>query len=120
LDDYAGIRPLVADLISDGAKATVSETVRQTVETVRTLRGECPEGVSLPKLATALNLDKSVVSRRVAAAVKDHYLINQETQKGRVARLVLGEPLPEHVEVLPLVETLADALADDDRCTVAA
>ena len=53
-----------------------------------------------------LQLDKSVVSRRVAAAMDAGVLRNREDRKGRPARLVLGDPLPEEIEILPRPEQL--------------
>jgi hypothetical protein len=63
-------------------------------------------------LKKALKLDKSVVSRRVAAALDAGLLRNLEDRKGRPARLVLGDPLPDEIELLPTPERL-------HGCTVA-
>src|SRR5829696_390701 len=38
IEDYAAVRELVADLVSEGIEATVPETVRETVEAVKRLR----------------------------------------------------------------------------------
>lgn len=105
LDDYAAIRTLIADLISDGATASVPANVRETVQAVaRLLEGR--NTVSLPELSDALRLDRSTVSRRVEQAREAHYLLNTEERAGLPARLVLGEPLPADVEVLPQVDAL--------------
>ena len=53
-----------------------------------------------------LKLDKSVVSRRVAASVEAGLLHNRENRRGRPAQLVLGEPLPKEIELLPKPERL--------------
>ncbi len=50
-------------------------------------------------------------------AIERGYLRNLEERKGRQARLVLGEPLPEDIAVLPAVDTLA---ARVEGCAVAA
>jgi hypothetical protein len=97
-DDYAAVRELVADLISEGVNASVSATVRETVQAVATLQTEWPYGVSLAKLTKVLNLDKSSTSRRANDAQSKGYLLNNEDQKGRPARWVMGEPLPDDVE----------------------
>ena len=73
---------------------------------------DSPQAVSLTKLGEALGLDKSSVSRRVQAAEAKGYLVNLEDGKGKPARLTLGEPLPDDVEVLPPPEAL-------DCCSVA-
>ncbi len=104
LEDYAAVRELVADLLSEGVGASVSPTVRETVEAVRAAK--LPFGVPLPRIAKALKLDKSVVSRRVSKAEDLGYLRNEEARKGRPACIVLGEPLPEEVQVLPPPEAL--------------
>jgi len=106
VDDYAAIRELVTDLISEGVEASVPVTVRETVQTVEDLNPEHPDGVGLSALCEALQLDRSAVCRRVAQAEKDHYLINQEERPGRPSRLILGDPLPEDVQVLPQPEAL--------------
>ncbi len=56
----------------------------------------------LIEVAQHLSLDKSTASRRVNEAIdKGGFLQNRETRQGRPMRLVLGDPLPEAVEVLP-------------------
>ena len=112
LEDYAAVRELVADLISEGVNASVSKTMRETVQAVATLQAITPGGVSLPQLVKTLNLDKSSVSRRANDAQSKGYLVNLEDGKGKPARLTIGEPLPDDVEVLPPPEKL-------DRCSVA-
>jgi hypothetical protein len=54
-----------------------------------------------------LKLDKSSISRRVAAALDGGFLKNLEDRKGRPARLVLGDPLPADLELLPSADRLA-------------
>jgi hypothetical protein len=114
LADYAAVRELTADLFSEGVKASISREVRETVEAVAAntpaneplMLLEDRQGVSLTTLKDVLQLDKATVSRRVEQAQRDHYLINLEERAGRPARLVLGEPLPDNVEVLPPPEAL--------------
>lgn len=112
LEDYEVVRDLVADLVSEGVAATVSSTVRETVEGVaHLLTTGC--NTSITALAQELGLDKSATSRRVKAAIGANYLVNQEERRGHPSRLVVGEPLPEEVEILPSVGRL------EDRCSVA-
>ena len=56
---------------------------------------------SLGELAAKLALDKSVTSRRLRQAAEFGYLVNLETRRGRQARIVLGDPMPEIVKLLP-------------------
>ena len=118
--DYGVVRELVAELISEGIEATVPATVRETVEKVAGMYSEESEAVTVAELARKLKLDKSATSRRVGSAVDRGYLKNLEDRKGRPARLVPGDPLPDDLEILPE----RDALVDDpgvegDSCSVA-
>jgi len=101
LDDYSEVRNLVADIVSEGAGATVSDDVRETVGVVRSLEKRCIEGVPLKAIAQALNLDKSTVSRRVNKAAELGYLTNEEWRLGRPARIKVADSLPEQIEFLP-------------------
>jgi len=106
LEDYARVRELVADLVSEGIEATVPATVRETVEMVSRLRDETEKGVTIAALAEELKLDKSAAWRRVRSAMDRGYLENQEDRKGRPARLVTGDDLPDDIEILPAPERL--------------
>jgi hypothetical protein len=104
VEDYAIVRDLVVDLVSEGVQATVKPEVRQAVEVVGALKRE--HGASRGEIAKALQLDPSAAGRRLQSASAKGYLRNLETSRGRPARWVLGDPLPEDVEILPTVDTL--------------
>lgn len=104
LDDYAVVRDLIADLVADGVEATVKATVRETVEAVADLAGE--NGATQSALARHLKLDRSSSKRGADQALSSSYLWNLEERRGRPARLVLGDPLPDDVEILPTAERL--------------
>jgi hypothetical protein len=105
LDDYAVVRSIVEQLIGEAAERTIPETVRETVAKVDELTAGGGEA-SLPEIAKALDLDKSAASRRVRVALNRGYLKNLEEKRGRPSRVVLGDPLPEDVDILPTVEVL--------------
>jgi hypothetical protein len=107
LDDYAVVRELIADLVAEGIGATVSNTVRETVAAVRK-HAEGHAEVTVAAVAEELKLDRSAALRRVRAATERGYLKNLETGRGRPARLVLGDRLPEEVVVLPTLADLED------------
>ena len=113
LSDYAAVRDLVADLIAEGIGATVRPAIREIVEAVARLINGGTTEVKLSDLATALKLDKSAVSRRVAGAIDAGVLRNLEDRKGRPAKLVLGDPLPGDIEVLPPPEVLQCCSVDE-------
>jgi hypothetical protein len=104
--DYAVVRELVADLVAEGADAMIKPEVRETVDVVKLLIDGGKREVMQADIKKALKLDKSAVSRRVTAALDAGVLHNLEDRKGRPARLVLGEPLPREIELLPKSERL--------------
>ena len=105
-DDYAAVRDLVGDLVAAGVEATVRPEVRETVAAVASLIAGGESEVKQAALHTRLKLDKSALSRRVADAVDRGYLRNLEDKRGRPGRLVLGDPLPDELAVLPTPERL--------------
>jgi hypothetical protein len=114
LEDYEAVRDLVEDLVAEGIDATVPKTVREAVSAVSRLCEDSEgEPATLAAVARELDLDKSAASRRVRRAVDAGYLKNLEDKRGKPARLVPGDPLPEDLRILPATEAL-------HRCTTAA
>ena len=110
LEDYEVVRELVAPLIAEGIDATVSATVRETVEAVARVLKEDPDRtyIQTTAVATALGLDRSAAYRRVQTALAKSYLRNEETRRGRPAKLRLGDALPADQEILPSLQALTD------------
>ena len=106
IEDYAGVRELVADLVSEGIEAAVPPTVRETVEKLVVLHEGFGKPITAAKLAEELEIDKSSAWRRARSAIDRGYLKNLEDRRGRPAQLVPGDPLPKDVEILPSVERL--------------
>ena len=112
-DDYAAVYALVANSFAEGLNAVVPAIIRETVEAVRKEQtdkgphdGYTAPTVTVVEIAKALGLDKSTTLRRVHVAIDRGYLVNHEDRKGRPAQIVLGEPLPDEIEILPRPETL--------------
>jgi hypothetical protein len=105
-EDYKVVRELVADLVAVGVDATVKPEVREVVKAVGSLLENGQDEVRQSELKSPLRLDKSAISRRVADALDGGFLKNLEDRKGRPARLVLGEALPDNREILPTPEQL--------------
>jgi hypothetical protein len=104
-EDYAAVRELVADLVSEGIEATVPKTVRETVEAVKRLREDSTgEPVTATDLARVLKLDRSAVSRRVKNAKDRGYLRDLEENPRKPSRLVPGDDLPDDLQILPKPE----------------
>jgi hypothetical protein len=124
LADYVAVRELVRPIIEEGVGATVRPETRETVQAVAELEALGEGGVPQARLARRLELDKGAVSRRVRVALEGGYLRNLEERRGRPHRLVVGDPLPEELVLLPEPEALrgctvarradTSACADDD------
>jgi hypothetical protein len=104
-EDYVAVRELVVDLVGEGVETTVPATVRETVEAVKRLReGSNGEPVTVAELARKLELDRSTVSRRARSAKDRGYLRDLEDNPRKPSRLVLGDDLPDDVQILPSPE----------------
>jgi len=122
IEDYAVVRGLVGDVIAQGVGTTVPEAVRETVAAVDALA--TTNGVTVRAVAEKLGLDKSNASRRLRVAADGGYVRNLEDKRGKPARWVLGDPLPDDstAQLLPDATQLATAVATPDQecCAVAA
>jgi hypothetical protein len=101
-EDYIAVRELVVDLVGEGVETTVPATVRETVEAVKRLReGSKGDPVTVAELARKLELDRSTVSRRARSAKDRGYLRDPEDNPRKPSRLILGDDLPDDVQILP-------------------
>jgi transcriptional regulator with XRE-family HTH domain len=89
----------------------VPPIIRETVGAVADAATD--EGISIRELAEILGIDKAAVSRRWNSARARGYLRNLETKRGRPAQIVLAEPLPEDLQILPTLEVLAERCGVD-------
>ena len=110
LRDYVVIHMLAARLLAEGVESTVPQTVRETVAAVVRLTPGYGDEASLTQVAKELGLDKSSASRRIRGALQRGHLRNLEPHRRSPLRLVLGDPLPADIEVLP------DPKALEARC----
>jgi hypothetical protein len=108
VEDYASVRELVVDLISEGVGKSVKVDVRETVAVVARLKTLSTDPVTFARLGECLNLDKSAARRRALVAIDGGYVRNK-AEKGKPADLVVGDPLPEDVMVLPRPEQVASS-----------
>jgi 5S rRNA maturation endonuclease (ribonuclease M5)/energy-coupling factor transporter ATP-binding protein EcfA2 len=99
LDGYEVVRELIGPVLSEGAAATVSPTVRETTEAVIDLDEK--NGVPANTVAERLKLDKSAARRRLLAAADAGYVQNLEDKRGRPGRWRPAAPLPDDVDLLP-------------------
>ena len=105
IEDYAAVRELVVDLVGEGVETTVPATVRETVDTVKWLREDSNgEPVTVAELVRTLKLDRSAVSRRARNAKDRGYLRDLEDNPRKPSRLILGDDLPDDLQILPSPE----------------
>src|SRR5215207_7571973 len=105
IEDYAAVRELVVDLVGEGVETTVPATVRETVEAVKRLREDSNgEPITVAELARDLKLDRSAVSRRARNAKDRGYLRDLEDNPRKPSRLILGDDLPDDLQILPSPE----------------
>jgi hypothetical protein len=116
LADYRAVRDLVADVVAAGIEATVPPSVRETVRAVEGVLDDIDHRrvhhVLQSELVGAMKLDRSVVSRRVMAAIDRGFLRNEETRRGYPSQIVIGAPMPDDIEVLPTPKHVARAVKD--------
>jgi hypothetical protein len=115
LDDYAVVHELVGDIIAAGVEATVPPIVRDTVDAVTVLAEK--DGVGLRVVAERLGVDKSNASRRLRRAADGGWIHNLEDRRGKPARWVVGDPMPEDHELLPHPDALQHHNTPSDETT---
>lgn len=105
-EDYAAIRKLISPFIAEGLEAAVPQDVRDTVKALEDLKGEnAARAVTYSILGKQLKLDKSSGYRRALKAMSLGYIQN-ESEKGKPADLIIGEEMPADKPVLPSVAEL--------------
>jgi len=115
-DDYAAIRPLIADLMATASELKIRKAVEQTVTVVEELMEELviarAGGVTVQIVKAKLKLNQSSALRRLKQAVEAGLLRNTEDRKGYPGRYVPTEEKPSVSELLPTVKELEAAWAE--------
>lgn len=109
-EDFAVVRELVDNYLSEGVDSSVPPIVRQVVVTLQSLLNSTKTQANITEVANAQGINKSNASRHVKRAIECGYIVNEEIKKGCEAKLVLGEPMPEDGQVLPTVAQLLEAV----------
>ena len=92
--DYARARDLVGNLIAEGIEASVSDTIRETVEAAQALIDEGAAYLTPKALTEKLGVGRSAAYDRIRRTLHAGYLINQAARDERGMRLVVGATLP--------------------------
>ena len=106
LEDYAVVRGLVSDLVSEGIEATVPKSVCEAVHAVARLHAQDDaQPVAVIQVAKDLKLDRSAASRRLRSAKDRGFLRDLEDNPRKPSRLVSGggetPPLPPETSAHP-------------------
>jgi hypothetical protein len=114
LGDYAAVRELIGGIVAEGIGATVSNDVRETVDAVdvavnKTSQTDPEEKPTATRaqVQTELGLDRRATHRRLSQAVEGGFVVNLNPGRGKTARYVLGDPIPDDQDVLPDLAKLA-------------
>jgi hypothetical protein len=102
--DYGPVRELVSDLIAEGVEASVSQTIRETVDAVSDIQVDGVEHVSPKALAERLGVGRSATYDRIRRALMAGYLVNVAGKDERGMKLAIGSSLPRSDEFLPSPE----------------
>jgi len=109
-NDYRAVYKIVAKPLSLMVRDEASGPVKEVVdEVVKALKKTKADSISLTDLAKRLGVHKGTVSRNVKSAIKAGFLINEESRKGREAKLKLGIPIGKRIKILPSPKTLWEA-----------
>ena len=113
------VRDLVADTIAEGVG--IDGVRHRARDRGGGRRARIRRGCDGPRRRRQLRLDKSNVSRRLRMAADGGYIRNLEDKRGKPGRWVIGDPLPESVDLLPEPAQLAtaDTPPDLSGCAVA-
>jgi hypothetical protein len=107
LDDYESVHDLIADIVGEASEVAVSETVRETVETVEALIQDGEE-ITRNTLADRLGIVPTSAGRRFGPATAQGFVREDpDYPNQKPKRYVLGNvPLPENSEVIPSPDVL--------------
>jgi hypothetical protein len=95
IEDYQTVFELVADIYTASVTG-VSEGVTDVVTKVAELHQEDGERrITYAVLDRALGVHRDLIRRRANTALRQGWLVNQETKKRHQADLVPGDPMPE-------------------------
>jgi hypothetical protein len=117
LEDYRAVRDVGGPILSQELQISVSDKMRETVEAVREANKRLPRGgggASVKQVAEILKLHTSTISRRIDACLERGYLRSLKSKRGSAYQLIVGDPLPGDVQILPDPELL------EGCCSVAA
>jgi len=111
MEDYKVALSLVGGLIGQTLEASTPESIKKTVEAVTCLIEKSEEYpthyVTVSQVAEHLKLDRSAASRRLQTARRCGFVkLLEENMRSKKNKYVLGDQLPEDIEIFPSPEKL--------------
>lgn len=110
LDDYSKVYSLVSEPLSFGLRASVPPHIADVVRATLDLFKEKGTPITQVEVATRLIRDQSVVGRNLHTAIKDGYLVNENTGQGRPHAYIPGDRELPSQSVLPTPAELRSAI----------
>jgi hypothetical protein len=118
-EDYATVRPLMADLMATAAEMKVRGVVLDVVDELEKMVEANPAftrepdaGVTVRQINARLKLDRSSTWRRLSQAMEMGLLKNMEERRGRPARYLPTYEKSKAAELLPSIDDLEEAYAE--------
>jgi hypothetical protein len=117
-EDYAAAHELATEVFAAGLGAAVPPAVRSAVDALPP-NLEHARGLSFAELGRLLQVDKKTARARMEVAIDAGWAIDLadrgdgEGHRGRPARLVKGEEMPEDLTVFPSVDELRGGDEDE-------
>ena len=100
IGDYRAIWKLLKEVISVGVEATVTPQTREFVTAVSKLK-KAGIKVNHKVLANELGVTKGTITRHLEVAAAGGFVENLVRKDGLSSNIVLRDPLPDDIEVLP-------------------
>jgi hypothetical protein len=115
LADYAAVHELIAEILAEGIGATISDDVREIVAAVETAIAKAAPATTVTRaqVQKEVGLDERATRRRLGQAVDAAFVVNTNPGRGKTGRYVVGDPIPDNLEVLPEVTKLQRAINPD-------
>ncbi len=110
IEDYKIVHELIYELISEGVEATVSKSVREVTRSVKEIVTE-KDYATTRDVANSLRIDRQSADRRLRRGVTLNYLKNNNPGRGKAAQYVIGDSMPDDIQILPHPDILTCAPA---------
>ena len=115
--DYAAVRRLMVNPLSETSEVRVRKNMLETVEAVEDAQHDNRSAAAtVRQVGEILKLDRSATYRRLSAAEREGYITNKEERKGHPALYAANNTMPDKDDaILPTFRELEEAIADREE-----